>query len=71
MSDLTGAISVPERVLEEDYYSWARTKIAALEDALTLLIADCSDYEPWQRPCLAFDNAKRLIAQGKIKAEGK
>jgi hypothetical protein len=31
--------------------------------ALEALVLDCADYEPWQRPCLAFDNAKAVLAK--------
>ena len=35
--------------------------------ALKLLVADVADYEPWQRPCYAVDQANSAIA----KAEGR
>ena len=34
----------------------------ALYAALRTLIADVSDYEPWQRPCHAVDKARAALA---------
>lgn len=32
-----------------------------LLEALKALIRNCADYEAWQRPCLAFDQAKEVV----------
>lgn len=53
---------------EEESEANARLIAAAPEllEALKALVNNCADYEPWQRPCLTFDNARAAIA----KAEG-
>jgi len=39
-------------------------QVARLTEALTLLLRDVQDYEPWQRPCHAVD-----LAQAALEAE--
>lgn len=46
-------------------YSQSQALIAALAKALESLVADVQQYEAWQRPCLALDRAKDVLAQAK------
>ena len=41
---------------------------AELVAALALLINDVQDYEAWQRPCFALDQARAALAKAKEKA---
>lgn len=36
-----------------------------LLEALRVLLADCEDYEPWQRPCRAVDLARAALAKAR------
>lgn len=36
---------------------------AELVEALRLLVDDVAAYEAWQRPCMALDNARTLLAR--------
>lgn len=35
----------------------------ALRASLTVLVREVADYEAWQRPCLALDNAHYCLSQ--------
>ncbi len=34
-----------------------------LVEALNSLVVNVQDYEAWQRPCLALDQAKKILAE--------
>ncbi len=49
----------------------ARAGYDALVTALETLLLDVQDYEVWQRPCLAVDNAHAALAQVKEPDDGR
>jgi hypothetical protein len=36
-------------------------------ELLRSLVDNCAEYEAWQRPCLAYDNAKAFLASLEVK----
>lgn len=49
---------------------WTERENAELREALTRLVLDVQEYEAWQRPCFALEEAKNALNRSECHAQG-